>query len=134
MVGNLIINWSPDMTVGDQTLDNEHRLLISKINRLKWISQTANRDEVESCLVRLATYAVKHFHDEESYMTKMRYSRLDEHKGKHDEFTVRIQSFITRLNNEDHTALVSEILQFLVDWWTYHILTDDKHYALEADF
>ncbi len=134
MVGNPIINWSPDMTVGVATLDNEHRLLISEINVLKATSQSADRQAVESCLARLATYAVKHFHNEESYMAKIRYSRLNEHKEKHDEFTMRIQSFIVRLDSEDHTVVAIEILQFLVDWWTCHILTDDKHYALEADF
>lgn len=134
MVGTSIISWSLDMTVGVPSLDDEHRLLIAEINALRTASRFANRDAVEKSLARLATFAIKHFHDEESYMAKMRYSRLNEHKDKHDEFTAKIQSFMSRMNKEDHVIIAAESLSFLVDWWTNHILTDDKHYALEADF
>ncbi len=134
MVAKPLITWSLDMTVGVRALDDEHRLLIAEINTLHATSQSAGRPAVETCLARLATYAIKHFHDEESYMAKIRYSRLAEHKDKHDEFTAQMQSFMSRMNNEDHLAVTDEALHFLVDWSTHHILADDKNYALEANF
>ncbi|MDR3439445.1 hemerythrin family protein [Telmatospirillum sp.] len=133
MITTPFIAWSSEMTVGVPFLDDEHRELIKLINELDAISANANRAEVESGLACLATYAVKHFHDEESFMTRIHFSRIALHQQQHDEFMTKVQSFLARLKGEDHTKLVLEILDFLADWWLDHILEEDKAYALEAD-
>ncbi|MTJ80751.1 MAG: bacteriohemerythrin [Telmatospirillum sp.] len=133
MVTRPLMSWSPDMTVGVAMLDEEHQTLIRLINVLDAIADNGNRVSIETALSELATFAVKHFHDEESFMTRIRYSRLAEHQEQHDEFTTKVQSFLRRLAVEDHSRLVREILQYLEVWWTDHILESDKSFAIEAN-
>jgi hemerythrin len=127
------MTWSGEMTVGEGTLDAEHREVIRLINVLDAVAPNGSRADVETALANLATFVVKHFHDEESFMTRHRYSRIALHQELHDDFTAKVQSFLQRLQVEDHTRLVREILDFLVFWWTDHILEADKAYAVEAN-
>ncbi|PKU25574.1 bacteriohemerythrin [Telmatospirillum siberiense] len=133
MVAGTIAKWSSDMSVGVLVLDEEHRFLIEEMNSLHAIKKMKSQDTLENCLGRLICFAIKHFFHEESYMAKMRYSRMPAHKVAHDDFIVKMQSFLRRGADEDVTVLSVEIVEYLDEWCAQHILVEDRRYALEAD-
>lgn len=125
-----LIVWSRTMSVGVAQLDAQHRKLIAEINRLQQAADNFDRRTVEDCLAALATYALKHFHDEESHMRKVRYDGLDEHQRIHDEFTAEVHRFRQKLAEDGEPAVLArEILDFLVAWFKDHILSEDQRYA-----
>lgn len=133
MSNNNIYKWSPQMSVGVFILDEEHRSLILESSALRTIGRTKSRDSLEIHLSRLISIFIKHFFNEESYMAKMHYSQMVEHKESHDAFIVRMQGFLRRIKREDEKLLTMEILRFVPDWVGRHILVDDRCYALEAE-
>ncbi len=130
MANKPLIVWSRAMSVGVPLLDSQHRQLITEINRLQTAGDSFKREAIEDCLAALATYAVKHFHDEESHMRKIRYAGLAEHTRFHDEFSEQVSQFLRRLaEGPDGSELAQEIQRFLSAWLKDHIMSEDQGYA-----
>jgi hemerythrin-like metal-binding protein len=132
MAGPIIIAWSSDMSVGVPSLDNDHRHLIAEINQLYAASISSNKEAVDNALAMLTAYSIRHFHNEESYMARIRYGRLEEHRKRHDEFTMKIREFAKRCEEGQHASVAKDMLEFLSLWLADHILHEDKEYASDA--
>ena len=81
------IDWTPDLSVGDDELDADHREMIGILNRL---TESISSDSVEDMLsaifddLRNHTYA--HFSREEARLTKTQYPFFEGHKAEHERF------------------------------------------------
>ena len=63
------LEWSEDLSVGVEAIDDDHRILITLLNRLYAASQKADEGKMTSeVLVDLAAYVVRHFRREETVM------------------------------------------------------------------
>lgn len=129
MKREIIISWSPEMSVGDPQLDKDHRLLLNEINALYVKHKSLDRPAVEHLLSALLAYSISHFHREEALMRRISYSGLHQHVQLHEAFTARIQQFIEHYRREDQPDLGESMLHFLADWWKDHILNEDQGYA-----
>jgi hemerythrin-like metal-binding protein len=82
------MQWKPEMSVGMEELDEDHRFLIKVINRLAENSAgDGNAEAVGECLASLRNYAEFHFAREEGVMRACGYSTLSEHQDEHRAFT-----------------------------------------------
>ena len=125
----VLIEWTPDLTVGIQEIDEQHKILIKLLNDLyhSIIKRTEN-EVIYDILNELVQYTVVHFAVEESLMRIFNYPNYDEHKKHHEELKKQVIELQTKV--WDNEALVSmELLKFLKDWLTKHILMEDKKYS-----
>ena len=120
------VAWKDYYSVGDASLDGQHKQIIGVINELYDATQSANDQQVIKLLLdRLASYTMDHFNREEAVMREHEYPNLAEHKALHDNLRQRT------LDLRDHADLVTQrdLLHFLKQWWVCHIQDCDKKYA-----
>ena len=99
--------WTPNLSVGLDTVDRQHRMLIGFINEL---------DD--------AVTQGKHVDMFKVY----RYEQGEDHAFGHRAFIAAIEQFESRQASGD-PGVASELLEFLKAWLSDHILIEDKAYA-----
>ena len=118
--------WKDYYSVGDESLDAQHRQIIGMINEV-WaaVQKGGDRRAVTSVLDRLVLYTLAHFKHEERIMLECEYPEVVQHKALHD--TIRRKTLALR----DNASLLTsrDVLQFLKEWWIDHIQGEDKKYA-----
>lgn len=123
------IEWSDQLSVGIEEIDEQHKVLIALINRMhEAIGQKHGSDVVLDILTELADYTKIHFAVEESLMRILGYPGYEEHKDIHDELleqVVELQQKVTSGN----TAISFELMHFLKSWLSKHILEEDMQYT-----
>lgn len=124
-----IIKWTESLSVGVAEIDEQHQNLINLINSLHdAMLKRQGKEVLADILDKLAAYTVYHFSTEEKFMEQCNYQGLYYHKKEHEKFVDKIDSFI-RDYQADKLGLTIELMAFLKDWISNHILVTDKKYA-----
>lgn len=124
-----LVEWSDDLSVGIEEIDEQHKILVSLLNRLhENIVKGTDLNEVSLVLKELAQYTVIHFAVEESLMRIFDFPEYEAHKKHHEELTVQVIELQKKVDSGEK-AISMEVLHFLRHWLTYHILGDDKKYT-----
>ncbi len=125
----MLIEWSDELSVGIQEIDEQHKVLVSLINELHDAIHERHGKEVSSeILQRLADYTKIHFAVEESLFRIFDYPGYEEHKKQHDELIREIVDLQAKINS-GKTNISFQLLHFLKMWLTQHILDSDKEYV-----
>ncbi len=128
----VLMRWTQGMSVGVPELDDDHRGLIDIINDLAALSGAEARPQsVRACLTRLHRYAPVHFGREEKVMTACGFPHLGVHQEEHRAFVLTMQGFNQSLQGDPAALaghLAEEILDYLKNWLTHHILLEDMAY------
>lgn len=124
-----LMPWTPALSVEIQEIDEQHKILVDMINELydsmiEGRSIKANGEILE----RLIEYTKTHFVVEESVMRILGYADYDEHKKKHDAFVAKLIELQGMYDGGDH-HIALELLDFMKDWLSEHILKTDKQYV-----
>ncbi len=123
------VEWSDELSVGIQEIDEQHKILITLLNRLyEAIIMQTEEERIETILTELSQYTVIHFAVEESLMRIFDYPYYEEHKKNHQKLTDQVVELQKKFIN-DQVSISMEILHFLRHWLTEHIQRDDKKYA-----
>jgi hemerythrin len=122
------ITWNDSLSVGVKQFDDEHKELISLVNRLNQALQIGGKQKaMEDILGSLARYTEIHFRHEEYYMKLYDYPAMPAHRKEHDDLTSQVIDFSERLKTGKASFSI-ELLIFLRDWLTKHILGSDMAY------
>lgn len=126
-----VVDWADEHALGLDELDAQHRLLFDLINDL-WhhLVRRSARNDVLATLTALERYALSHFSTEETFMRVTCYPHLEAHMAEH-------AAFVERVTREKAAvmaghALSFDLLTFLRDWLSEHILRADKDFARMA--
>lgn len=124
-----IIEWQENFSTGIEEFDNHHRHLVELLNITydSFVSGKANGG-LGRLFDALIDYATYHFHAEEKWMEQRRYPKYAEHLNQHRSFTVRVLD-VQADYVSGKKVFSLEILAFLKDWLTNHILVCDADYA-----
>lgn len=123
------ITWNDSISVGDATIDSQHKKLIDQINVLmKALSNTDQQQAVTDAIKFLSIYITQHFAYEERFMRRHEYPEVDAHTELHDGFVKTYEKFKAELRSGDSSGLLEKVQKFLADWWWYHITIEDKKY------
>lgn len=76
----------------------------------------------------MIAYAGAHFSTEETYMRRFAFPGYSNHKKEHDSFTRKALDLKARAER-DEFILTFEVLQFLKDWLSNHIVGSDAGYS-----
>lgn len=124
-----LLNWSEQYSVGLLSVDSEHKKLFDMVNEMHEAMRTGQGNAVlEKILGRLVTYTRSHFAAEERLMQTHGYPGLAEHKKAHDALTAQVIELQRKLKG-GKTCLSIEVMLFLRNWLTTHILGTDMKYA-----
>jgi hemerythrin len=124
-----LMAWRDDYSVKIPTIDKEHQQLFDLINVLYDASRAGKGREILTGVAdELIRYAETHFRQEEEFLKKTDYPDFVPHKLEHDKFVARVAEFRSRLAGGE-VVISADILWFLRDWLTGHIMRTDKRYS-----
>ncbi len=124
-----LITWNEGLSVNIKKIDDEHKVLIELINELHDAMMKGKSKEIlESIISQLIEYTKKHFATEETYFEKYNYPDADSHIIQHEKFVEKVKDFQEK-HNSGSAFLSIEIMEFLKNWLTNHIIGTDKKYS-----
>ncbi|MBF0138583.1 MAG: hemerythrin family protein [Magnetococcales bacterium] len=119
--------WNESLSVGCTEIDNDHKKLVGLLNNLiVAVSENRGRDVVGKVLNDLLSYTAWHFRHEERLMQTYRYEGIIAHKNEHAELIGHADS-LRRQFQEKEVDITQEVIDFLKQWLTHHILETDLH-------
>jgi hemerythrin-like metal-binding protein len=122
-----LIKWMPELSVGVTELDEQHKKLITLLNKLYSSIKAGSSSKIlENILEELTNYTKYHFENEEKYFTRFNYKDTKEHIKEHKKFINKIKSL---LEKKDSSLVSLELLKFLTNWVSNHIVKEDKKYT-----
>jgi len=121
--------WKDEYSVGIDSLDNDHKKLISLLNQFTMAYDYAMSEEYErEALNDLISYTKYHFEREEQLLEQHDYPDTVAHKEQHKKMIEQVNGFMDLYNEKGHDAL-NEISEFLSNWLINHINGTDKEYS-----
>lgn len=128
-----MIKWKDEYLIGIEEIDKQHEELFSITNRaydlLKNEFTLDKYDKIIAIINELKDYTVFHFKTEEEYMLKIKYKRYLSQKVAHDEFVQKINNVNLKELDIKQDKYLADILEFIVEWISNHILVSDKKIA-----
>jgi len=122
------VNWREEFTLGITKFDEQHKLLISLLDRLiNAYNSPEHSENIEDLLLELMDATQSHFLDEESFMTKHDFEELQEHVAHHHEFAVKTKE-LQRLSMLANRPVPVALVLFLRKWLIKHIKEEDRKY------
>jgi len=126
-----IIEWTDELSVGIASIDKQHQILIKLINSLNTAMATGQPNiAIADILVCLTDYTRVHFSYEESLLEKYGYKETKNHQRQHRELIEQIAALKERFQSDLSGSIGIEIMQFLKNWLTHHIMKTDKAYSV----
>ncbi len=122
------IFWTPQLNVGIEVIDNQHRRIVDYINSLDEANfKGHSREEIGTLIYDLVDYTISHFGFEESLQEEANYPFRHAHAKVHELFTSRVAGFQTRFDKGEDIAM--DLHRLLVTWLINHIKHDDADYV-----
>lgn len=116
--------------LGLEEIDPQHQKLIGIINRLYDAMQSSTEKELLGTILKeLKDYADYHFSTEEKHFEEFDYKDKEEHIKSHNSYKEKIEQFSKEFENNESNMLPFELIDFLGEWWTGHILGADRKYV-----
>lgn len=123
----VFIQWSDQLSVGINAIDDDHRMLVSLANRLyDAIQSGAVQAVLQEALGELTSYTVTHFGREESLMQQYHYPRETGHRAQHAKFTQQVLDVKRACDSGNVSVLTLDVMAFLKDWLINHIGSSDR--------
>lgn len=123
--------WTEDMSVNNNVIDEQHQELFDKINELLNAIVTGHAEDVVEDMVHFfKRYMEEHLRYEENFLADIGYPHAAEHKEEHKKFEQKYYELKDRLVDvEDKSRLVLEIENFMGAWLTKHIQVEDQKFG-----
>jgi hemerythrin len=124
-----ILEWDKSFELGVAQFDEHHRQLVSLLNETyDNFTSGANYETLGAVLDKLIDYATYHFAAEEYWMDLNKYDGLQQQREEHNKFSRRVAE-IQKDFHKGKAHLSIEVLTFLRNWLTDHILKIDAEYG-----
>jgi hemerythrin len=122
------MTWTEKYGV-ERTMDAEHQKFFAIINKLyDAMSEGRGRTVIENTVSELLSYTRTHFSHEEQMLNARGYPDLASHQALHRSFAAKVEEMKTKLV-AGNGVLPTDMLDFLRDWLSKHILSVDTKYA-----
>ncbi len=124
-----LFTWNDSYSVSVQQFDDQHKVLFDLINDLhEAMSQGKGLQKMSTITTNLLQYTKNHFSVEEAALRKVNYPQFADHKKRHDAFTAKVLEFDQQCRS-GQANLSLNVMVFLRDWLSDHILKNDKQYV-----
>jgi len=124
-----LITWGPMLFVGVKEIDEQHKKLVELVNQLNDAMHGGQgKQALAPVLNELIRYTQYHFGTEERLMAAHPYEASPAHKEEHRKFVTDVSAFKAKFDS-GNAMISTEIMNFLRDWLSKHILQTDKKFA-----
>ena len=117
------IKWDDSYTVGNKTLDDQHKYLFELTEKL--ITEFHEK-EIKKGVMELYKYTRTHFSLEEELMAKAGFPGLEKHRDLHDSLIDKLNEVATWDFSTQQS--VYDFQKFVLNWLFEHIMQQDKQY------
>jgi hemerythrin-like metal-binding protein len=121
--------WNDAMSVGAAMIDQDHRLLIGRLNDLDQAVAQADPAAMHGALQAIFTEIARHFEREETFLDAHRCPELVGHRQRHETFSRQMPSLRFALLNRLASGDGAQVVAHLSHWLNDHILIEDMEYA-----
>jgi len=126
--------WKDRYLLGIEEIDNQHRKLF-EIGRKAYDIAVLNDsydhyDEIMEIIDELLNYAEYHFKYEENLINSYNFDGLGQQRQEHEFYVKRIKDILSKDIDSDQQQATLEIVDFLSEWISNHILFSDRKYAI----
>jgi hemerythrin-like metal-binding protein len=126
----MLIEWTEELSVGIESIDEQHKKLVNMINALNDAMLTNSSHELlGKIFAGLAAYTQKHFAYEENMFAEYGYTDSEEHKRQHNELIAQVVELKEQFIENPQGTMSGDLMLFLKRWLTNHIMRTDKEYA-----
>jgi hemerythrin-like metal-binding protein len=123
------LNWTPDLSVGIDRIDQQHKKIVTLLNELYEAMQAGQgREALGKVLNDLLLYTKTHFAAEEQAMAAHGYPDYEEHRRRHEKMALKVKELHEQFRDGALTSPI-QITNFLKDWLAKHIRETDKKYG-----
>lgn len=121
-----IVSWSPELSVGVDTLDADHRHLVDTINDVfDALLRGSTSSATHKAIADLGCYVKEHFSREEAWMAEHAFPEFEAHQKEHQAFCGHITR-LQQLSGQYDEQIAVELLIVLRDWMLGHITNSDR--------
>ncbi|MGB4492725.1 MAG: bacteriohemerythrin [Halanaerobiales bacterium] len=128
-----MFEWDDILSVGIEVVDDQHQELFRIGRELVYVLENTSAgldqyDDIIKLLKELHTYANYHFSEEEKLMEAADFIGLPAHRFQHKIFVKKIEEIELGELDEDQKNHALDLLDFLANWITNHIMKVDREY------
>ena len=127
--------WKEEYNLNIEEIDRQHKKLM-EIGRRAYdiavIDDGYDRyDEIITILDELLEYTKYHFEYEENMLKQYNYEHIHNQEEEHAFYVYKINEVASREDIDDNQRkVVLEIIDFLSEWISKHIMVADREYAV----
>jgi hemerythrin len=120
------MDWKDSYSVGIEEIDSQHKELLRLFRTITESVSQNSWSEVHFQIVELNNFAKFHFQFEEALMRFFGYPDAARHAISHQAFYTRLDEI---MRSSIITTVQDEMVRFLFNWMTQHILVSDRGYS-----
>jgi hemerythrin-like metal-binding protein len=125
----MFVQWSDELSVGIESVDQQHQALVDMINRLYAAMKGGKtQDIMAGVLDELLAYTQTHFRYEENLMQRTGFRGLANHRRAHEELVAKALGVRNEFS-AGRLVIGADIMNFLKSWLVNHIQGMDRLYA-----
>jgi len=122
-------DWNEKLSTSIPVIDNQHKELISFVNKLHEAMLMKKAKEVVGEILKgLKEYTKYHFSTEEKAFHKYGYSEMENHIKEHANLITEVEKLESDYLN-GKIAISVNVFEFLTKWVTNHIMKEDMKYV-----
>jgi hemerythrin len=123
--------WDESLNVGIDLINEQHKMLIQKINDLSdAVENVQGAESIVQTLDFLIEYTDFHFGTEEKHMEELNYPAMNAHKTAHAEFKDTLKNLYDDFDEEGATQPIAESINtFMINWLIKHIKVIDVEFG-----
>ena len=122
-----LVPWIEEYSLHYSPIDEQHKQLLALLNRIHEADMTGSGGSSSEMLFALVVFTETHFAYEERLLDLVGFPSLKKHSLYHEVMKHRTREIVQNYSKR-RAFDKDEVLKFLSNWWTSHILTEDKQY------
>lgn len=127
-----IATWTPELSIGVESLDADHKKLIDTLNEVfDALLLGHSAASLRAALATLSHYVAEHFSREEAWMGEINDPGLPRHQREHQALRDHLERLAMQDASDDERSI--ELLMILRDWLLGHIARSDHDASTRAD-
>jgi len=123
----MVLEWTKKMSVGNETIDTEHKLILALVNEVDSAIRTKDDALIGQALNVLEEATRSHFDNEERIAMAINFP-FDEHNLEHRYILDELQAIKEKIDDNQggwSESVAEYYFMFLSAWATEHIMEDD---------
>lgn len=119
------IQWQAQLSVGNDSIDNDHKNLIDLINEVQRALEGKDTNHLANLLRELIHYANIHFESEEKIARAVGFPDCDHMHHAHEDLAQSLLECQDNLANHWSEALAKDVAALLRTWLVDHVIKED---------